>query len=110
MSGLYNVIKNIAVQANDSEKNDKMLTATVTSCKVATPNDDGSYTVTLNPFELRLSDKILFKDGDSFLIMTKTMRQQVDNIQPPLYFSVGDRVLLMRIDQGKRYLLIDKVE
>lgn len=108
MSSLYDIIKRISVEANEAEKNDKMLIGKVISCKTARPIEDNKYEIFMNPLEIQLSDKIILKDGDSFLKMTKTMRNNVDNNEVPLYFNVGDTVLIMRTDKGKSYLLIDK--
>lgn len=110
MSSLYDIIKRISVEANEAEKNDRIFTGKVTSCKTAKPGEgEGEYIITANPLIIQLSDKIILKDGDSFLKMTKTMRSNIENNTPPLYLDVGDTVLLMRIDKGKSYLLIDKV-
>lgn len=110
MSALSDVIKRMSVEANEAENNDKLFTGTVTACKTATPPDEeGNYQVTLTPLQIQLSDKIILKDGDSFLKMTSTMRSNVNSNTLPLYFNVGDKVLVMRIDKGKGYLLLDKV-
>ena len=36
-------------------------------------------------------------------------RTNTDSNTLPLYFNVGDKVVVMRMDKGKRYLLWDKV-
>lgn len=111
MSALSDTIKRISVQANEAENNDKVFVGKVISCKTATqPDENGSYQVTLNPLQIQLSDKIILKDGDSFLKMTSTMRANVASNELPLYFNVGDSVLVMRMDKGKTYLLWDKVD
>lgn len=109
MSSLYDIIKRISVEANEAEKNDKMLTGKVISCKTAKQIEDNKYEITNNILEIQLSDKIILKDGDSFLKMTKTMRQNVDSNEIPLYFDIGDEVILTRINKGQNYLLVDKM-
>lgn len=112
MTALSDVIKRMSVEANEAEKHDKIFTGTVTACKYARPKEDGEegeYEIVLQPLTIQLSDKIILKDGDSFLKMTKTMRTNTDSNALPLYFDVGDKVVVMRIDRGKSYLLWDKL-
>lgn len=109
MTALSDVIKRMSVEANEAEKHDKIFTGTVTACKYARPKEDGEYEIVLQPLTIQLSDKIILKDGDSFLKMTKTMRTNTDSNTLPLYFDVGDKVVVMRIDRGKSYLLWDKL-
>lgn len=121
MSSLSDVIKRIAVEANEAEKNDKTVVGTVVDCNRLNPNfnpmlpeDDK-----LNPmylkvkFKIRVSDKITLTDGDPFLSMTKTMRDNVDiedpRVEKPFFFHLNDEVLLMRTQKGSKYILMDKV-
>lgn len=117
MSSLYDIIKRISVEANEAEKNDKMVTGKVTACTRKNPNYDpdkpagpDNQLAIIEPLVVQLSDKIILKDGDSFFKITKTMRDNLDssNLDNP-YFNVGDIVLLMRIEKGKSYLLMDRI-
>ncbi len=113
MSSLYDIIKRISVEANEAEKNDKMLTGKVISCNEAYIDPYSGVIVDIieHPFQIQLSDKIILTYGDSFLMATNTMNKEIVNASPmvPLYFKVGDEVILTRINKGKNYLLIDKV-
>lgn len=109
MSSLYDIIKRISVEANEAEKNDKMLTGKVISCKTAKMGEDQHWWIVPGTLKIQLSDKIILEDGGSFLKMTETMRKNVDSNAIPLYFNIGDEVLLSRINKGQNYLLIDKM-
>lgn len=112
MSSLYDIIKRISVEANEAEKNDRIFTGKVISCNEPYIDPYSGFIVDIieNPFKVQLSDKIIMTYGDSFLLATGTMAKEITNkdITRPLYFEVGDKVLLLRINKGKNYLLIDK--
>ena len=113
MTALSDVIKRMSVEANEAEKHDKIVTGKVISCNEAYIDPQSGVVISIieHPFQIQLSDKIILTYGDSFLMTTNTMRKEVTNksITMPLYFKVGDEVILTRINKGKNYLLIDKV-
>lgn len=94
---MLQMIKQAAIDAIESSKPVSVLFGTVTKT---------------NPLEVNVDQRFTL-DAD-FLIVPETLTRYVLNINSTEYIirkglQVGDRVVLLRIQGGQKYLIVDKV-
>ena len=91
MSELSDVIKKLAVGANNAQQPDKLLLGKVTK---------------VNPIEIQMDDKFILNQSDSMFKIAKLCSERLND---PTYFNVGDMALILRTNSGHDYILIDVI-